>query len=306
MAQRTDIEKYVLRYLAVLAGIFIVLSLFDINGDYVVERKLWKINRKYANVIKDYKTASVQVMDRVTAEYEKVIRDHGRSKAIPGVYIVLSRIYLLKGDLAKAREVSQELLKRYPDYRELCAEAVSLIAKSYEAENDWPKAYELYQKLVAEYPLTNVGVATPVYVANYYQGLNDFKNTMSSYAQAVEFYRKLIRENPDSRIEFESLRYLANCYVAQNRWDEAVQALKQVLLKYPSEKYLNAQRAELIITTINTIVATQIKDYGVAIAVYEEFIDKHPKHPLAKTLAALIVRFKELQDASSAGGGQAL
>lgn len=291
-------------YLAVLAAAFIVFSLFDINGDYVVERKIWKINHKYSGVIKNHETASPQVLEQVVKEYRGVIRQYGRSKAIPGVYLVLARIYLLKGDLDKAREIAGELLKRFPDYRELCAEAASLVAKTYEADKDWPRAKEIYQKVIAEYPTTSVGLVTPLYIANYYQVQNDFTNTMASYARAVDFYKGIIAANPNSSLEFESLRYLANCYVVQNRWAEAVDVLKQVLMKYPSEKYLTVQRAELIIKTINTIVATQIKDYDVALKIYQEFIDRYPKHPLSKTLRAIIARLQELKAApADAGNG---
>ncbi len=295
MAPRTGIKKYLSAYAAVLAAVFLILSLLDKGGDYAVERRLWQINRKYTHALKDPRTASPYVFDEIVRAYRKVIAQYSQAESIPGVYVLLARIYIVRSDFENARETLSEVIKLHPDYGELSAEAVSLMAKTYELEGDWPKARELYQKVVEQYPRTNIGLTVPLYIAEYHQRRNDFRNAMSSYAKAIDFYREMAAANPDSRLEFESLRYLANCYVAQNRWQEAVETLKQILLKYPSDEYLDRPKADLIIKTINTIVTTQIRDYDMAIAVYREFMQKHPDHSLNDTFSSLVEHFEKLK-----------
>jgi len=292
-------KRSVILYAIILMGIYGVLSLLDLNSDYVVERKLWHINRKFLDVAKDPKAVPPQTFEALANEYKRIIRQHSKSRAIAGVYVVLGRIYIMKGDLSQARDVLGEITKLYPDYRELSAEAISLIAKTYELENNWAKARELYQKIIQEYPRTETGLSTPLYMANYYQTQNDFRSTMKAYAQAIDFYQKLITEQEHSTVEFNSLRYLANCYVAQNRWMEAIETLKQILIDYPEPQYLTVQRAELIIKTINAIVVNQLKNSDIAADIYKEFMVKYPQHPLNKTLKVVLDRLKENKNPDS-------
>lgn len=289
-------KKLLLTYCAILIGVYVLFTLLDLKGDYRIEQQLWSVNQKYVELAKDPDVAPENSFDNLISKYQAVIDQNPDSDLIKGVYMLMGRTYIFKKDYEKAREVFAQIPINFPGNDELAAEAGATLAKTYEFENNWEKAEKAYSQVTDRYPLTSVGMSLPIYVANHYQTNNDYKGTLKSYNDAIAFYKRIVAEHPDSNAEFDGLRYLSNCYLAQNRWLEAVNTLSDVLIKYPTSEKLTVQRADLIIKTINTVVATQIGDYDVAINIYKGFIDKYPEHPLAPVLQKMIEGFNSLKE----------
>ncbi|MFA5087610.1 MAG: tetratricopeptide repeat protein [Candidatus Omnitrophota bacterium] len=288
-------RKNLLIYAAILAGLFIFLSILDLKGDYVVEQKLWKVNRLYAEVAKDPNAVSGKTFDQLAKKYQRIINQYPKSDVVQGAYLLLGEVYLLKKDYKTAREKFESVVVKYPDNKELAAEAKARVGRSYELENKWPEALKVYRSIIKEYPLTNVGMSTPLFLAGHYKNKNDYQNAMQAYAEAIQFYRNLANQNPDTVFGFNALRFLANCYLDQNRWKEAVDVLGETLISYAHSSLLNVPRADLMIKTINMIAAFQLKDNDVAVNVYRKFIDKYPAHPLSSYLQKMIDAFTKLE-----------
>ncbi|MBI5150116.1 MAG: tetratricopeptide repeat protein [Candidatus Omnitrophica bacterium] len=273
-------KKLLLTYLAVLSGVFIVLSLWGLNSDYAIEQMAWKTQKEYFDILKDPKVIPEQTFNKVIAGYEKVIQRHPDSRMVPGLRFLAAHVYYLKKDYATARQKFEEIIKLYPSNNELHAESLAAIAHTYEAENNWPQAQKVYNGIFTEFPKTQTGMGVPIYLASYYKGKNDYQKTMEAYERAIQHYAQLASQNPDSPVEFNALRYLSNCYLEQKRWREAVETLGKVMVKYGRGNYMNLRTAETIIKTINAVSIYQIKDYDLPIQIYQNIIQQNPDHPL--------------------------
>lgn len=273
-------------YAGILAVVFIVFSFFDFGGDYAIEKKLWRLNKDYVEIVRDPAATPPNAYDRLIAKYQKVIRSHPRSRLIPGVELMIGQLYVARKDLVGARRVFISVAQKYAKSPEVTAEAMANLGKTYEVANDWTGAEEIYRDIMQKYPLTAAGLNAPIYIANYYQSKNDHQRTMQAYEKAVDFYRDVIAKNPDSPAEFSALRFLANCYFSQNRWEEGVEALGKVLLEYSDSSLLTVGRVELIAKTINTVTLSELEreKHDRVIKVYRAFLDKYPGHPLRKTV----------------------
>lgn len=273
-------KKTIIIYVGILAGLFVILSLLGRNSEYAIEQKTWKVQRQYFDILKDPKVIPEQTFLDVIRDYEKIIRRYPESKLTQGLRLLVAQVYFLKKDYESAHKKLNETIKLFPNNKELQAEALGAIGRIYETQENWPQAKKTYDRLMADYPLTQAGLGVPIYVANYFKQKNDYQKTVEAYDRAIAHYSSLAAQNPDSAAEYSALRYLSNCYLDQKRWREGVETLGKVLAKYAKAEYMNVQTADIIIKTINTVSVYQLKDYDLPIRIYQNIIEENPNHPL--------------------------
>ena len=289
-------KKALLSYVIILVGIFVVFSLWGSQGDYAIEQKVWKIHKQYFDILKDPNVIPDKTFDQVIQGYKKIIERYPHSKMTPGLHFLIGRVHSLKKDYETARQKFQEITTIYPDKPELHAEALAAAAATYEAEKNWPQAKKTYDDILLKYPLTRTGLGIPIYIASYYKNQNDYRQTIEAYEKAVRHYQSAAQEHPDSVVEYTALRYLSNCYLDQKRWSEAVQILGKILQKYAKADYMNIKTADTIIKTINVVCSYQLKDYDVAIKIYQDIIHGDPNHSLNAYFQKMIDAFNKLKE----------
>lgn len=272
-------KKAVLIYIGILAGVFILFSLLGRNSDYAVEQMAWKVRRAHMDILKDPKVIPAQTFDEVINGYQKIINRYPNSKLIPGLRMLVGNAYHVKKDYETSREKFNEIIKLYPQNKELQAEALGAIGKTYEAQDNWPGARKIYDRIMAEYALTRMGLGIPIYIANHYKAQNDYQKTLDAYDRAITHYNTLTAQNPDSPVEYTALRYLGDCYLDQKRWREAVDVLGKITAKYGLPGHMNTHTRDIILKTINTVSVHQLQDYELPLQIYQDIITKNPNHP---------------------------
>lgn len=272
-------KKVVLIYIGILAGVFILFSLLGRNSDYAIEQMAWKVQREYIDILKDPKVVPEQTFDEVIKGYQKIIKRHPDSKLTPGIRMLVGNVYYVKKDYETSREKFNEIIKLYPQNKELQAQALSAIGRTYEAQDNWPGARKIYDRIVADYALTRTGLGVPIYIANHYKAQNDYQKTMDAYDRAITHYNTLAAQNPDSPAEYNALRYLSNCYLDQKRWGEAVNVLGKITDKYGHPEHMNIRTLDIILKTINTVSVYQLQNYELPLQIYRDIVTKNPDHP---------------------------
>jgi len=118
---------------------------------------------------------------------------------------------------------------------------------------------------------------------------------MSAYEFAIRHYLSISSAHANTKAGLSALRHLANCYLDQNRWEDAISTLGLILEKYSTSDYLTTKDADMVIKSINITAAYQLKDYDVAISLYEGIINQNPRHPLNDYLNKVIDAFNQLK-----------
>lgn len=289
-------KRYLFIYSSILVAVFVLLSALGREGNYIIERKIWGIYKEQVDIARDPAVVPDNVFERVINEYRQIIDKYPFSSQTPDLYIRLGEVYALRRDFVTAREVFQSLSDRYPDNKDLLAEAMFQVGETYESESNWLEAEKVYQQVIQEYPLTDVGLKTSIYIANHYRSQNDFQGTMAAYDAAMSRYRDIAVKFQDTQVGLLALRHLATCYLDQNRWKEAIGVLGEVIERYAGSKDLNVKDTDMVIKTINIVSAYQLKDYDVAIGLYEDILKRNPDHPLRKYLLKVIDAFNQLKE----------
>ena len=289
-------KKILIILSSILVGIFVILSLLDRNGEYNAEKMIWKTNQKFFELTKDPNSIPDKIFLQLDKEYELIANRFPNSPLAKKAYVSIARMYLVKKDYQTVRNKVQIIFEKYPKDTAMCAEATSLIGKSYELSGDWPNALRVYNDLMQKYPTTEIGLNVPLYIANYYQTNKSAANAQQAYDTAIVYYKKIASDYSNSVIEFKSLGLLANCYFFKKMWREGVVTLGDLLIKYPSGEFLSFHEIDLLLKTMNTISVTQLKDYALPIQIYQNFITQHPKHDLNKLLKKIIQALTKLKN----------
>ena len=289
-------KKYLFTYSLILVAVFALLSFLGKDSNYVVERKIWRIYQEQKDIARDPAVVPDNVFERLINEYKQIIEKYPDASQVPDMYIRLGEVYALRRDFAAARELFQSLAGRYPEHKDLLAEAMFKVGETFEAEDNWPEAERVYQQVIREYPLTDVGLKTSIYIANYYRGQNDFQGTMAAYEAAISRYKDIAVQFRDTQVGLSALRHLATCYLDQKRWEEAIGVLGEVIERYAGTRDLDVKDTDMVIKTINIVSAYQIKNYDVAIGLYQDILERNPGHPLRKYLLKVIDAFNQLKE----------
>jgi len=278
---------------ALLLIIFAVFSAID-RSDYVVEKKMWKIQQQfdvlaqYPGTLSEEKSADLVVM------YQGLIEQYPKSGLLGQIYMKIGQVYAEQKDFEKARTNYSEVLKRIPRQKEICSLALLSIGLTYEQEKKDGLALKTYRQIVHHYPLTDVGLNMPLYIAGYYHRLNKDVEAKNAFQDAEIFYRRTVQENPGSSVSFNSLRFLAVTYLAQKKWDNAVKTFEKTLLDYCLSPYLGWKTAGETIYSINVVSIKELKNPRQPVVFYQMFIAKHPQYPLNKFIKEVIVSLQEM------------
>ncbi len=288
-------NKVLLILTGILAGLYVVLSLLDMKGEYAVEQILWKADKRLAECARSPEVIPDKVFEQIAAQYQKVIKNYPKSTLVPTAHVFLGRVYIVKKDYDTARQKLNEAIAKFPGNAAVGADALAMIGSSYEVQGNWTEALNAYNKLRQEYPLTDFGLNIPFYVAAYYEKNGHAQNAQNALDEAIGYYLKLSTENPNSTTGLKSLKLLSNCYIAQKNWVEAVNVLAKIIAQYPTPEI-----AVSAIDTINAIAVSQLKDYDMAIGIYRRLVDSNPNHPLGKMLKKTIEALEERKNKKAA------
>lgn len=281
-------KKRIIIYSGILISVFIVLSLFDIRGEYAAEKTMWRINRDFGRMVKDPDSIPEAEFKSVIKKYLEFKNKYSYSTLAPVAHMLAARVCLLKKDYVKAREIYEEIAKTYKNNPDVCAQAIFEIGESYNREGNFQNMIVALKRLIKEYPLTELGFQAPITLADFFMKKGDVELGYQYLNEAVLRYNALILKNKDPEIIFNAKRSVVICYMALKRWNNAIETLGEILMSFPETKYLNAQRADKIISSINMIAVTKLKNYDLPIGIYQEFINKYPKHPYRGVLEAMI------------------
>ncbi len=290
-------KKALIIYIVLLVGMFTALTLLNARSEYTAEKAIWKINRDFANVAKDPDAIPDAEFQRVFKGYIQFKSKYKYSKLAPIAHVMAARVYMYKKDYVKARGVYEEIAKTYKSNPNIQAQAVFEIAESYNREKNFPNFVATLKRLIKDYPLTELGYQAPITLAEIYLKRGEQDLALQHLNEAVDHYNGLTvqyKNKPD--VVFNALRSVSVCYMAMKKWSKAVETLGDILMRFPETKYINTQRADKIITSINMISITKLKDYDLPITIYQNFINKYPKHPYRKALEAMVHSLNVLKE----------
>ncbi len=276
--------------IAILIGVYVFFSCLDWNGTYGGQRELWLIERDFKNKVQDKETPTSYELEKIAKHFRHYVKKHSKTRLAARAQLSVGQVYMIKKDFIQARIEFAKVSQIYAKDKEFLAQAEANIAETYKSEDNWPDALRVLQGIIKQYPLTPTGFSIPIYIAKYYEVRGYKTEALESFERAAAFYTDLAQKNPKKPLEFDSLRMIVYCRLAQSRWSDALNALREMILKFPTGSVLNES-----LQVINNIAVMKLHDYDRAISIYNEFLMKHPKHPATDVVKRMLAGLNSLK-----------
>lgn len=279
----------------ILVGIYIVLSLADWKGEYAAEKTFWKSNKKYNELIANSAFVPDQSFDDLISEYEQFMGQFPKSSLIPTAQMTIGKMYVAKKEYNKAREVFESLLIKYPDNQEIDLKAYSALGRTYLLESNIQETIKIYNRVIHDYPLSDLGLRAPLLKARLFLENNQPQEAQTILIKALDYYNQLKQKNANTPVEYRILWLTSSAYQALNRWKESVTILSEMLERFTDPMVISQRELDDVIKSINIVCISELKNFDLAIGVYEDLIKNHPQHPFVEPMKMMIRNLKKFK-----------
>ncbi|MFC1667448.1 tetratricopeptide repeat protein [Candidatus Omnitrophota bacterium] len=253
--------------------LLVVLSIAGCSEEYNSERYLYKA----ANLSKDIVAAPEIIppyeFDKAIEAYRLVFEKYPDTFSARRARVSMGTLYLFKKDYATAREILNKALELYPEDRNISIDARFTIAKSYEKEGLWDKAFVEYKRIVNAYPKSGIALTLPTHIVNHYNKTGNIIERNIACDTAIRYYSSIAKENPKSKLGFRAESFMATCYIKNEDWSEAVGSLEKLVMHYPTVNTVG-----LSLRMIGDISVKRLNDSKKAIDIFNRFLKRYPDH----------------------------
>ena len=283
-------KKSILIFIGVLFGIYLLVSIIDFKSEYNAEVYLFKANKLLSQILQGPESVPTRFFERTVNAYKKVIAKFPNSASAKRAVLSVGQVYIINNKFEQARQELRQYEIAYKDNKDMLSDIQFLIGNAYEKEGKWNTAQGIYNSVLEKYPESLIAMQIPIYIGRYFLKNGKTEDASLAYQQAAVYYQKMARQNPDSEKGYMALSSVVTCYVDQKLWSEAIDSLTNLVNEYPKSRELPK-----LFQIINLLCLEQLKNPQKAIAIYEEFIQKHPKNYMVKTLKATIEKLEKVE-----------
>ena len=245
------------------------------------EKLFWQAEQTAVKLTKNktYQDLSKEDLAKIIAVYRKVADKFPLEPLAAKAQFTIADIYALGAEYDKAQQELKKIIANFSSQGQIASAAQFAIGKVFELKGDPKKALIEYEKVSELYPLSSLGLSTPLYITQYYKTMNDVVGQEKAHRQAIRHYKTLIGDYSDTSVASVVQNYLAQAHLQGEEWSEAMKVWDEIIIKYPN----TPQALRSLIAKAETR-AKQLDDLTGAIAIYEDCLKKYPKADFTKEL----------------------
>lgn len=260
--------------LLVAGGFVLVVSLTGCGGtQYLAEKLYWRANQTAKEIIQDRPLDALSSQDyqKIITGYRRVVEKCPLQPLAAQSQFLIAQIYISQRQYSKAEEELVKITRNFSRNAELASRARFMIGNLYEGQGNWEQAVSEYEKVTDLFSLSNIGLKTPIYIAEYYQRSKKETEANKAYNKAIKHYKRILNEYSGTSIAPVVKDYLALTYASRGKWNEAIDVWQTIVNEYPQSR-----AGTTLLFAIGETYLRQIKDLQKALEVYEEFVRKNP------------------------------
>ncbi len=281
-------KKTIIILVAVLIGVYLMLSLVCRDKEYAAEKLFYRTTKAYNKIRINPEATPPRMLANVTGGLEKIISDYPDTRAVTNAHMSLAEVYFADKKYDKAIEALNRLIATH-DKEDVgtLSKAHFLKALAYEQDGKWNDALKEFKILKDTYVNTPLGLQAPLYVAVHYQKEEQGGEAEAQYKKAVAFYKDLRDKNVGTILGYAASGLVAQAYMGLKDYDEAGEAVKYTILTYPTIMTYAQQ-----LPNVELIYVKLMNEPEKAIEIYKNVMKIAPDAELKK---ALEKRIKELE-----------
>ena len=273
-------RKNVFILIGILIGLYTVLTLID-TGEYRVEKRLWRMQKKYAEIAQDPKTVPDAQFERVIQDYRKLIKKYPESGYVPQMYSSIGMLYTMNKKYEQARKTFGQVVTEFSESPMLVSRALMEIGNLYLIEGNIPTAVDTFRRAWKDYSDTPVGFMMPMHIAGVYRQAKQPEKSQEYLAEAVTFYKGVMSdEEKADLVRINAYQALVSAYIGLQDWPKALEFSRKILYDFADSEVMTPQILGNVARTINILAIVRFNDHDAARKIYLDFINDHPDHLL--------------------------
>jgi tetratricopeptide (TPR) repeat protein len=170
--------------------------------------------------------------------YEEILRRYPDSEKVSRAYLAMGYISLQKGDLQDARRAFVRVIEDYPSDPVAGAGAQYALALSYEFEGDWDKALNEFRWILDNYPASREALAVPTHILEHYLQYGEEELAVTAHQQALRIYGEIIAQNPGTPLAVQARWHIARSHMMMENWEGAAAALELLVEEHPQSQHI--------------------------------------------------------------------
>ena len=281
-------KNIILALIAVLVVIFVGLSFLGTGGEYAAEKLLYSAIKANSKIAANPDVVPPALIKSVENNLNKLVTDYPEAKIAKAGNMALAEFYLTRKDYAKTISITDAVLEKYKDDDVTASKAQFLKSVAYEKEGNWDRAVVEFKVLQDKYPLTQLGIQVPLYVANYYDVKGDKEKAKEAYARARSFYEKTEQEYSGKNLGLVVSLLLVQTSLNSKDYEMAGRSIESTLEKYPS-----AITYRQLLPYVDLVFIEKLSQPQRAIAIYKNLEEKSADERMKKALQTKISSIEE-------------
>ncbi len=239
-------------------------------------------------------TYFTQLKERTKAveKYVFIIESYPNSEYSLRAISRLIKLYFVTGDYDKVREYSEMLVDASKGNREVEAQAMAIIARSYEKQGDWEKAESMYQSVMEDYSDTVVALRIPLFMALHYKSDDEASVDVEKiYSDALDTYSEVMDANDATSSMKQVASELSTLVSAkQENWHDVANNLDAA---WKNESFPVSRRSRALYV-MAYVYAEKLKDKEKSLVLYADFLEMYPDHPLVGSVNKQVEKLSAL------------
>lgn len=247
------------------------------NDQYSIERKYWKLQKSAEKIFKNPDASPPRQLEITVSKFQDFAKRYEKNSLAVDAEFTISRLYIIKKEYLKGRQVLLSLIEKYKKNENLCAEAMFLIGNSYEIQDKWASALAEYKKIIQNYPVTVRGLDVPVYIAQHYKVSYQPDKMREAYQEAIAHYKALSARFPNSILAINADTIITRVYIELKDWQGAIDSLDLNI-----EKYKGKVKLDTLLIEKAMIYSKQLNNNQKAKEALQALIKDYPDSRLVK------------------------
>ena len=256
------------------------------NNIYNAEKMFFEAEKIKKNILINPDIANPEEYEKADNAYQKIIEIFNQNNKVREIKTIVGRSWLARAELLllqkkydDAINVYQKIIQRSDSDKELSAVAQYSIASSLQKLQRFDAAIDAYQRVVRNYQpvlsdtlLPNMNILQiPIYIARLYRQQQKNHLVDQQYADARAYYQRICQQYPRSMISLAAENQIAVSFGDQGQWEQAVEMLNGMILKYQ-----NMPELFNVMFTLGNIYHLQLHQPEKALDVFHRIIQKYP------------------------------
>ena len=211
--------------------------------------------------------------------YEEFVERYPRYKNLVEVKLRVAALYFHNSQTKEAKLKYNEILSEYSDDEDIAIKAYLGLAYCFRKEANIAKVEETYNTITSSYPDSKAALTVPFLLAQYYEEAKQSSKADTAYGKAIAKYEGVLQDDEKKEwVKKEAANFLALCYIKKKEVEKALQLLRTLSDRYPAEPMYLLDMATLY---------DNLNSSEKAIKVYEELIRRHSSNKFIVQLSRI-------------------